>query len=437
MRHLYSLLMYLLTPWLLLRLWWKGRGLPAYRERIAERFSLNRSRVSETDIWVHAVSLGEVIAVTPLIDAMLEKKWSVLVTTMTPTGAERVKNRFGQRVEHRYVFYDLPYAARRFFKMARPKVGVIVETELWPNMVSEAARAQVPLVLVNARLSERSSRGYGKIKWLIRPVLRKFEKILAQSTDDAQRFMQLGADPDTILVSGNIKFDLQMPGLPVERFTQLKSRWGSKRTAVIIASTHDDEEQQILIRLSRLQAAIADVVLLIAPRHPERFKKVARLSSRMGFQTGLISEPNSLSQDNDVVILDSLGELPGFYQISNYAFVGGSLVPVGGHNVLEPIAMNIPVLSGKEVFNNRTICRDLQNAGAVIFVENADMLINEIIALHIDTEKRTTLVSSAGHILQINKGAGAACMKEIQSVLNNRQSKTSGRFHKSLKNKQI
>lgn len=413
MRVLYSALMYLLTPYLLLRLWWKSRKLPAYRHRIWERFCIGTKASKGVDIWVHAVSLGEVIAATPLIDAMLDKHWSILITTMTPTGSDRVKARFGDKVSHQYVPYDLPGVIRRFFRQTKPRVGVIMETELWPNLIYQANAAKIPVLLANARLSERSLNGYLKLKFLFKPVLNSFHAILAQSADDAQRFMALGADKNLVRVLGNIKFDLQTNKVDSEKFQSIKQHWGYERPAVIAASTHDDEESQILSRLKRLQQEIPGVVLLIAPRHPERFQTVYQLCVQAGFNTGLRSAVDTLSPENEVVVLDSLGELLGMYLISDYAFVGGSLVPVGGHNVLEPIAMSVPVISGDQVHNFKTICADLVAAKAIVLVHNGDELIDAIIRLHHDAVSQRRMIKNATAVLESNKGS---VMKHIDLI---------------------
>jgi 3-deoxy-D-manno-octulosonic-acid transferase len=417
MRFVYSFLMYLLTPYLLFRLWWKGRRLPAYRKRILERFSIGTAENRSVDIWVHAVSLGEVIAATPLIDAFLDKHWSVLITTMTPTGSERVQARFGNKVTHRYVPYDLPGVIKRFFRQEKPRVGVIMETELWPNLIYQAHAAQVPLLLANARLSERSLKGYLKLKFLFKPVLNQFSAILAQSEDDAKRFVALGAENDLVQVLGNIKFDLQTHNVDGAQFKELKNHWGAERIAVIAASTHEDEESQVLAHFRRLQQAIPQVVLLIAPRHPERFQTVYQLCLQAGFNTGLRSDLNTLSRDNEIVVLDSLGELLGMYQISDYAFVGGSLVPVGGHNVLEPIAMYVPVLSGNQVHNFKTICKDLQEANAIELVNSSEELIDAIIKLYNDKELKNQMVKNATAVLENNKGALLKHLDKVESVL--------------------
>lgn len=409
--------MYFLTPYLLFRLWWKGRRLPGYRQRTGERFCVGTTMEKPIDVWVHAVSLGEVIAATPLIDAMLNKQWSVLITTMTPTGSERVKARFGDKVAHQYVPYDLPDVIKRFFKQRQPKVGVIMETELWPNLIYYAHKASVPLLLANARLSERSLKGYMRFKFLFKPVLNQFSAILAQSKDDASRFIALGAQNELVHDLGNMKFDLQTNTIDTERFKQLKEYWGAERVAVMVASTHDDEESQILSQFRRLQNAIPNVILLIAPRHPERFQTVYQLCMQAGFKTGLRSDLKTLSPENEVVVLDSLGELLGLYQISDYAFVGGSLVPVGGHNVLEPIAMHIPVLSGKHVHNFKAICNDLEDAQAIALVNQADELIDVIIKLYSDKSLQDRMVQNATTVLQRNKGSVDKHLQKIEVAL--------------------
>lgn len=419
MRFVYSFLMYLLTPYLLFRLWWKGKKLPAYRQRIGERFCLGLKETSPVDVWVHAVSLGEVIAATPLIDAMLDKHWSVLITTMTPTGSERVKSRFGDKVVHRYLPYDLPFVLKRFFKKVQPRVGVIMETELWPNLIYQAKAAKVALFLANGRLSDRSLKGYLKFKYLFKPVLNQFSGILAQSDEDAGRFIALGANTNSVQVLGNMKFDLQINTIDSKKYKELKSHWGDDRITVIAASTHEDEESQILSQLPRLQKAIPEVVLLIAPRHPERFQTVYQLSVQAGFNTGCRSDLKTVSRKNEVVILDSLGELMGFYQMSDFAFVGGSLVPVGGHNVLEPIAMKVPVLSGNQVHNFKTICRDLGEAQAILLVNRADELIDAIIKLHQDKESQNSMVKSATAVLESNKGSVVKYLQRIEGILGN------------------
>ena len=416
MRGIYSFLMYLLSPYLLFRLWWKSRKLPAYRERIAERFCWDHMDNLSVDVWLHAVSLGEVIAATPLIEAMIQKQWRILITTMTPTGAAQVKAKFGDKVIHRYVPYDIYGVVKRFFSKVKSKVGVIMETELWPNLIAEAHKARIPLFLANARLSERSLANYIRFRFFFKPILNRFKAILAQSADDAERFIRLGADTEKVLSLGNMKFDLHTNSIDELKFQELKGRWGSERTVVIIASTHEGEETSILNEVKRLQVAIPDVILLIAPRHPERFQPVYQQCVQQGFNTGLRSNVDSLNSGNEVVVLDCLGELLGLYQISNYAFVGGSLVHVGGHNVLEPIAMGVPVLSGNQVHNFKTICRDLEEAKAIILVKEAKELIDSIIHLNKSDESKVEMVARATQVLENNKGSVDKHLNKIAEV---------------------
>ena len=404
-RYLYTLIYCLLAPYLLFRLWWKGRSLPAYRSGIGQRFSLDTKGAHPVDIWVHAVSLGEVIAITPLIEALLKKKQKVLVTTMTPTGAQRLAQQFGDRLIHRYVPYEIPFVLRRFFTIYTPKVGIIVETELWPNLIHYARRAGVSLVLFNARLSEQSCRGYSKVRWVFRPLLNQFHGIYTQSQEDAARFRLIGAEEDRVHVIGNIKFDLAMKQIDYEPFLAMKSLWGEARVVLILASTHEDEEQQVLSRLRLLQDKIPSLLLLVAPRHPERFNKIVQLALSMGFNVGRRSDLSSLNAHNEVVVLDSLGELLGFYHISDYSFVGGSLAPIGGHNVLEPIAMKIPVFTGRYVSNFKSICQALLAAKAIIQVGSADELVDQLVTLHHDKERKQKLQQSATAVLYENQGA--------------------------------
>jgi len=418
MRRVYTFILYLLIPFILLRLYWKGRRLPAYRDRILERFSIGTSMPVDVDVWLHAVSLGEVVAATPLIDALLLNNLRVLVTTMTPTGSAQVVTRFANKVEHLYVPYDFPWALRRFFKGINTRIGIIMETELWPNLIMEAKRFGIPLVLANARISDKAFKQYEKVRFLFRPLLGQFTAILSQSDLDAKRFIALGAPKALVTVAGNMKFDLQTKAINSQECLLLKQAWGLSRTVLIAASTHDDEENQLLTRLSQLKQAIPDLLLLIAPRHPERFNMVYELSKQHGFETYKRTQSSLVEGRIDVLIIDSIGELPGFYQVSDYAFVGGSLVPIGGHNVLEPIAMNVPVFCGTFMQNSKAICQDLCAAKAMQLVADADALIKALIAMHEDKEMRERQISNATGVLIANQGSVKRHLEVINSILN-------------------
>ena len=417
MRRVYTFLLYLLTPFLLVRLYLKGRRLPAYRQRLSERFSLDDRAPVSIDVWVHAVSLGEVMAVSPLVAALLAKQLRVLITTMTPTGSQQVIKRFGSDVVHQYIPYDLPWALRRFFKKYKPRLGIIMETELWPNLIDQAKRMELPLLLLNARLSDKAFKQYEKVAFIFKPVLNQFTAIFAQSDEDATRFMALGASVSSVHMLGNMKFDVQTPMIHKQECTQLKNKWGNERTVIIAASTHDDEESQLLTHLNQLKAAIPHVLLLLVPRHPERFSAVYQMSVLHGFKTGLRSEPSTIDVDSDVVIVDSLGELLHFYQLSDYAFVGGSLVPVGGHNVLEPIAMQVPVFCGPYMHNSKSICQSLCAAGALVMVSNIEELVNALSVMHQNDQRRLQQIATASAVLEANRGTVARYMETIEAIL--------------------
>ena len=417
MRRFYTFIIYALVPFILFRLYWRGRKYPEYRKRISERFVINNNCLGPVDIWVHAVSLGEAVAATPLIEE-LTKNYKVLVTTMTPSGSQHIQNKFGSSVQHQYVPYDLPWCLKRFFKRIKARVGIIMETELWPNLIHYANKSGVSLILVNARISDKAFKQYKKAKFFFQPVLRQFKLIGAQSELDAKRYIDLGAPSTIVNIYGNIKFDLIHPGFVFENLTPLKKKWGEDRIVLIAASTHDDEEYQLLSRLRTLQSKIPGLILLIAPRRPERFLDVYDLCKIQDFNTAKRSAPDTLTLDTEVVVLDSMGELLGMFLLSDYAFVGGSLVPIGGHNVLEPIAMNIPVLCGPFMNNSKSICTDLKNANAILWTKNADDLVLSIIKLHQNPKQREQQIENATAVLEANKGIVAKYLSYIRIFLN-------------------
>jgi 3-deoxy-D-manno-octulosonic-acid transferase len=419
MRRIYSFILYLLMPLIILRLYWKSRRLPVYRQRIGERFARYRQSVAPVDVWLHAVSLGEVVASAPLIQHLLRRGWRVMVTTMTPTGSAQVIKQFGSQVSHQYIPYDLPCVVKRFYKKLSPRLGIIMETELWPNLIVEAKRADVPLLLVNGRISDKAYPQYYRLRVFFKPILNQLTKIMTQSSLDAERFRQLGASAHRVETVGNIKFDLPFEVLePTQAavFKTFADRW-EQRFVVIVASTHDDEEAQILSQLRHLQQSIPNVLILIAPRHPERFQLVYRLCLQQGFKTGLRSDVVSIDGAVDVIVLDSLGELSRLYVLGDLAFVGGSLVPIGGHNVLEPIAANVPVLCGPFMHNAQSVCETLLAAEALIQVQSAAELIEQIIQLQADPVRRTRQIQHATDVLKANQGTLLRYVNEVEHLL--------------------
>lgn len=409
--------MYLLVPVIVIRLLLKSRRLKAYRQRISERFCIAKNLPGQVDVWLHAVSMGEVVAATPLIERMLAQDLCVLVTTMTPTGSQQVINRFDSRVSHQYLPYDLPWCLQRFFKRTRPRIGIIMETELWPNLIYFAHKNNVPMILVNARLSDHAFEQYKKLKWLLSPILSLFHWIGAQSEQDAKRYQTLGALPSKLEMVGNMKFDLAVtPGF-TDALNQLKLLWGKERPVWIVASTHDDEETQLLSQLARIQSAIPDIIVLIAPRRPERFQTVYDLVQQQGWRAGLRSRSETINRNCEIIVLDTMGELMNFYALSDFAFVGGSLVPIGGHNVLEPIAMQVPTLCGPFMQNAKAICDDLVAKQGLYRGQSAADLADKLIVLHQNPAERQSQMTNATAVLKANRGAIDRYWLKIQGIL--------------------
>lgn len=407
-RRLYTLLLHLALPLIVLRLFLRGRKAPAYRQRIAERFAFGLPRFKPGGIWVHAVSVGESIAAAPLIRALLERhpELPITVTCMTPTGSERIRALFGERVQHCYLPYDLPWAAARFLDRLRPRLAVIMETELWPNHIHQCARRGIPTVLANARLSEKSARGYARFAGLTRPMLAEMSWIAVQTEAEAERFRQLGARPERVSVTGSIKFDLTVDPELKPRAQALRASWGAdKRPVWIAASTHAGEDEIVIAAHRQLLAEKSDGLLILVPRHPERFDSVHVLCQRAGFRTVRRSSRQPVTAGDQVLLGDTMGELLFLYALADVAFVGGSLVPSGGHNLLEPAALGLPVLSGPHLFNFLEIAGQLQEAGACLVVSDDEALARELRELFGGTVLRREMGLAGLAALQRNQGA--------------------------------
>tara|TARA_R110002126_G_scaffold177321_1_gene326205 strand:+ start:19668 stop:20936 length:1269 start_codon:yes stop_codon:yes gene_type:complete len=420
MRYLYTFLFYLALPFIWARLHKKGRKNVAYTQRLGERFSWGSIVSSKVDVWLHAVSLGEVVAAQTLIEQLLAEHQRVLVTTMTPTGSEQVLRQFGRRVSHQYIPYDFPWALRRFFATTQPRVGIIMETELWPNMIAEARTHGVALFLANARISDGAFKTYQYAKYFFKPLLAQFTGILAQSAHDAKRFCALGAPSSHVRVMGNMKSDLQVSMDGLGALFAFKQAWGEARPVVILGSTHEGEEQHVFSVFRALQQAVPGVVLLVAPRHPERFESVYQLACAHGYKTGRRSQQASITPDIDVVVLDCLGELLGFYALSDYAFVGGSFVPVGGHNVLEPMALGVPVFCGQFMQNSASLCEELLRVRAMQQVLSAEQMVKHMGDLHHHVDERTAQIQRATDALKASQGSVARHLEVIRPYLKNK-----------------
>lgn len=405
MRRIYSLFITLFSPFLILRLWYKSIKNDQYRKRIPERFSLSAPLHPPIDVWLHVVSLGEAIAAKPLINALIEQKSSLLITCMTPTGSEFIQKTWGENVTHQYVPYDIPWCIKRFLKNYKPKTALIMETEIWPNLVYYTHAAQIPLFLINGRISPDTFDSYEKIKFLLKSIFNCYTAVLAQSVQDLERFKALGVPSEKLHLQGNIKFDIELKSHATNPVAHLKTLWGEHRPVLIFASTHHNEEEKLLNEYTKLKAAVPDLVLLIAPRHQDRFKTVYELCHQYSKKIGLRSNIDSIQKDNEIIVLDSLGELTYFYALSNVAYVGGSLVPIGGHNVLEAIAYHTPVVVGPHMHNFEAICETLLESQAIKQGQNESEVIAEVIKLLTDSTLKQNMAKLAYKVLEDNQGA--------------------------------
>ncbi|GAA0697867.1 lipid IV(A) 3-deoxy-D-manno-octulosonic acid transferase [Marinobacterium maritimum] len=415
---LYSTLFYLFTPVLLLRLWWRGRKAPGYRRNWAQRLGLGAA-IRQPVIWVHAVSVGETVAIAPLVRWLLVRypQHRVLITNMTPTGAEQVRTLFGDRVEQRFCPWDLPLALKAFLRRAQPELCIIVETELWPNMVAQCARAGVPVLLANARLSERSARGYRKFSALARPMLQRLSLIAAQNKADAERFVALGTPDEQVEVTGSIKFDLQPDADKVQAGRALRQQLGAERPVLIAASTHQGEDEILLAAWQQLKATHPDLVLILVPRHPERFADVARLCSRYSERLVCRSRGEQPDTQTELLLGDTMGELMLFYTAADIAFVGGSFSGTGGHNPLEPAALGLPVVMGPDCFNFQTITDALVEAGGLVRVDDGDALQAQLSAWLGDAAQRRAAGEQGAGFVAANRGALERLQQAVERLL--------------------
>ncbi|HHB92231.1 MAG TPA: 3-deoxy-D-manno-octulosonic acid transferase [Thioploca sp.] len=400
MRFIYTGIFYLIVPILLLRLLWRGVKAPAYWQRWPERFGFFSALPVKNCLWIHAVSMGEVQAAISMIQALQIKfpDYPILLTTMTPTGSQRVKKIFGDEVWHVYLPYDLPGSISRFLFRTKPSILILMETELWPNLLH--ACQNIPIVLANGRLSANSAKNYNYIAKLTRKMLANITIIAAQTKEDANRFIRLGADSNKVQVTGSIKFDTISPIFE----DSLRQQWGSNRKVWIAASTHAGEEKTILEVFRKLKLEFKDLLLVLAPRHPERFDQVIKLCKQHGFNT-VNRTKNNINTNIDIYLVDTMGELAMLYTTGDIAFVGGSLVPVGCHNLLEPAIVGIPVIMGSYVFECAEICRELIEAKAANKIKNSEQLY-QTVKLYLNNPKLAKKVGKNGQLfVQKNKGA--------------------------------
>ena len=415
LRALYSVVLYILTPVTVYHLIWRGFRYPEYFQRWNERYGSYDVREGVVDVWLHAVSVGEVNAAAPVVDALLKRHRGLrlLITTITPTGSQRVQALWGERVLHVYSPYDLPGAVARFLGHFRPRLALIMETELWPSLLFGCHDRHVPVYILNARLSARSLRGYSVLRPLIARTLRTVRKVAAQSGDDAGRFVQLGALPEQVRDVGNLKFDIPVPANVREVVADFRQHLAGGRRVWIAASTHEDEEAPVLALHARLRQRWPDLLLLWAPRHPERFPRVADAARDAGWHIGTRRVDRWPSTENDVFVLDTLGELMAFYACADVAFVGGSLQAIGGHNLLEPAAVGTPTVTGPHLHNFIEISRRLEEADALVIAADATGVGDAIEALLADEGRRREVADRGRALVEHGRGALARTLAMI------------------------
>jgi 3-deoxy-D-manno-octulosonic-acid transferase len=419
LRRLYTAGMYLLLPFIVLRLMYRGIRNRGYWARWPERFGYFSAPQRQRTIWLHTVSVGEVQAALPLVRHLRRRypERTLALTTMTPTGSQQAHSLFGEQVFHVYLPYDLPGAIDRFLDRIEPEIALIMETELWPNLIHGCADRNIPVIVANARLSARSARGYQRIGGLIRPVLERIERVLAQGQLDVKHFRDIGMPDDRVQVIGNLKFDVAIAPSVIEQAEVMRQQWGPNRKVWIAASTHEGEDEIVLQAFAQVRHSLPDCLLILVPRHPERFARVAALCENRGFSVARRSVTPYCPPDADIFLGDTLGELTLFYAASDVAFVGGSLVPTGGHNMLEPAALGLPVITGPHLFNFTEIAQSLTEAGGMFIIHDAEELAADVERLFRDPLQRTQAGDKGRELVEHNRGTVDRLLNVLETYL--------------------
>ena len=392
--------------------------------RWQERFGFIKwEKQNKPVLWIHAVSVGEVNAAKPVISSLLDQysNYQILVTTVTPTGAYTIKQHFGEDIRHLYLPYDLPFSVKRFLHLIKPSILITMETEIWPNLYQSCHVAGIPVLIVNARLSEKSSKGYRLVSGLMKQTLSKVDIIAAQTDIDAERFISFGADKNKVIVAGNLKFDITIPHSVTEQAESLKRYFSINRPIWIAASTQEGEEEIILKAHQAILKNYSDAILILAPRHPERVDKVFSLCDAAKLKYIRRTESRSFSSEYSVYILDTLGEMQLHYAASQIAFVGGSLVNTGGQNMMEPASLGLPVISGQYTYNFTEVTQLLTENDALVVVYNAEELAKEICDMLSDANHRHNMGEKGRKVIEENKGNLKRLMKVIEPYLSDNE----------------
>ncbi len=414
-RGIYTALLYGLLPFLPLRLAWRARKQPEYLHHVGERFGSYGDKPTKPVIWLHAVSVGETRAAAPLIKLFQTRHadHQILLTHMTPTGRATSQELWGDEILRCYLPYDYPFAVRKFLHHFQPRVGILLETEMWPNLISICHEQNIPLALINARLSERSARGYAHFLALTSDALEKLALIAAQTDADQGRFQALFSGQ--ALVMGNLKFDNDLPAAQLELGKKLREQFGANRPVWLAASTRDGEEKLLFETLQKVQAAKA--LAIIVPRHPQRFNEVADLlkANNIAFQRR--SENIAIAPTTRVVLGDSMGEMFAYYAASDVAFIGGSLLPLGGQNLIEACAIGTPALIGPHTFNFAEATDQAIASGAAKRINDASELACEIDRLFADPAQRQAMGAAGKTFTAGHRGASARAYELVSSLL--------------------
>jgi len=419
MKYIYTIIFTLLTPFILLRLYCKGIKSPTYRQRWQERLAIYSSQHPQNSLWFHAVSVGEAEALFPLIKRLQadDPKKSILITTTTPTGSSRVKMVLGDTVSHVYLPYDIPYVLHNFFHHFKPKIAVIMEKEIWPNLFSKCGKRKIPLFIINARLSENSAHNYKKIPRLVIPALKNVTHILTQTEEDRQHFISIGVAQNKLSISGNLKFDVIVSKELLAQGKLLKNTLFRNRFVWIVASTHKGEEAIIISCYQALKKEIPELLLLLVPRHPERFIEVKALANEEKMNVIMRSSNKHCRTETDIYIADTLGELKMLYAAADICFVGGSLVPVGGHNILEPLAVGTPTLFGPYMLNFKEISAHVISQQACIQCQTEQDIVLSIKNLYQNSAYNQLLIQNGHAFLNKNIGATQNTIQTLSSYL--------------------
>lgn len=412
MLTLYRIALYFALPVVMIRLLYRASRNKHYLSKIPQRFGFNlllpKDDGYSNGIWIHAVSVGEVNAAVPLVknlqDSFPDK--AITITTMTPTGAERVRKVFADSVQHCYLPYDYPGAIKRFLNVLQPQLAMVMETEIWPNLIHECHSRQIPMIYTNVRLSARSHKGYLRFKKLFAPTLKKVSGFAAQAKADAERLIDIGANADTVEVTGSIKFEMTLPASVTEAAQSVRRELGWERPIWVAGSTHEGEEAQVIDAYLKARKQIENLLLVLVPRHPERFSAVFKLATQYGCKTVLRSQSNTkIPQATEIYVADTMGDLTLLIAASDVAFIGGSLVSVGGHNVLEACAAGVAVMFGTYMFNFQEISDLVLAKGAGIQVMDSDELCEVVVKWLNDPIIRNQYGSAGRALIEENKGA--------------------------------